>query len=467
MKHLAYESSYGIVSESQHQNARPYQEDRSLVLSIRSQPGEDHTATLKTFFESTHATIEKENQWNRQGSTLTAVWVSGTKVTIANLGDSPCILALRDKDGTIQVVQETIDHNTSTKSELDVLHAEAPDSGVYIYFSDTRRSATTLKFAMEQKNAQGNLYLMNPSTGLSVNLTRTLGDLGYPVRRDPDIKTIDLEDYLTKGLQVYLMVASDGISETLSGKGDYLSRIEEAIRETTQVDLLADSCINGAIQGNAKDNVTLLCLAIDPERLRTARQKDGREHEDLLMVVADGHGGADVAQYLVDTCAQRFQDRHIHLLAYEPKLPDTVPCTPESIEQNQEPVVLVDKNSSDEEMTQLLQMPRIVLELIVKRAKNITSRNFNRSLVNGAVFFLNREIRTPLDLKAPHNHLNKGRRQVELITRDHYLAAINALPEKEKKQFTENHTIPFDVVLEELLKEGLTIMKQRNQAIQK
>jgi len=239
----------GIVTSATAQGMRPAQEDRMAVvevdggLALAVFDGHNGAATAETAarlfpdafrdslerygagracVEATIGILREATADRFEGSSASVVHVDerGGTATVGVLGDSPVIV----RDAAGEVVLAPV-HNTGADPD----GAEA---------------------AVERGAERMGPYLVDPSTGEGVNLTRTIGDA--PLRflgRTPDVLTVDL------GSSSYVVVASDGVvTPDAPSRAGLVSRIERLMDEGAD----AEAIVDDALASGSDDNVTVV-----------------------------------------------------------------------------------------------------------------------------------------------------------------------------------------------------------------
>jgi serine/threonine protein phosphatase PrpC len=218
---------------------------------------------LKEAFRQTQAQTLNLN--DGATGTVAAVSVDNT-LTLAHLGDSPAMLMVRDgQTGKVQVHNLLKEHKPSDPEERARIESEGG-------------------FILDRK---GTLRIIGTHGG-ALAVARAFGDNKYPgVGHVPDITTLKIDEYAKPGDQVFLCVACDGLLE--ANKPEDFAQILEKQMNQGNSQNLADHFVNMAYQSGSRDNITAMVVEIPPTRDR-----------DLIIGVADGHGGRATADLVVD-----------------------------------------------------------------------------------------------------------------------------------------------------------------------
>lgn len=239
----------GTVTSATAQGMRASQEDRKVVvavdggyaLAVFDGHNGDDTAELasRMFPDAFRSSLERHGPGRAcveatigilreatadrfEGSSASVAHVDerSGKVVVGVLGDSPVIV--RDAGGELVLAPV---HNTATDPD----GAEA---------------------AVERGAERMGPYLVDPSTGEGVNLTRTIGDA--PLRflgRTPDALSAEL------GPSSYVVVASDGLITPAAAS---LQGLVEHVDGLVTGDADADALVRDALESGSDDNVTVV-----------------------------------------------------------------------------------------------------------------------------------------------------------------------------------------------------------------
>jgi serine/threonine protein phosphatase PrpC len=237
------------------------QEDRHYTMTFPTLSAEE----ARTFLSKTIDRIDRKTQQNKSGSTLTSVVIThdGDVVT-AHLGDSPVSAVVIDANGNLkQTKQLTIDHDVLGSREWTT----APDG---IRFRDTRGRR-------------------NLEDGSSINMTHAIGDcqFGKALCHQPDIQTHKLQEQLTPGDRLFLLITTDG-AHTGKGIPDHSTHahtIERGLRGGRSLNRIARKISDDSAP--IQDNVTVLLLEV-------------HVGTGAAIAIFDGHGGCETAQQACD-----------------------------------------------------------------------------------------------------------------------------------------------------------------------
>lgn len=319
----SYQSPYGIISYVQEKNKRDYQEDRADIFHLERVQGENMEERFKAFVAGTHERFKAELDQElmeqtepeegdpkpvlhqRMGSTFSAVHLSKDTLTIVNLGDSPVILISVDRttsEPEVKIEQLTEDHNLMNQKETEKHQFE-------------RHPVFTS-------------YLMNTRTGKAgVNLTRTFCDYGCGVLREPDVRTINLREYLKEGHDIHLIIASDGLVESKFHE-DMLKVIYKDVN-TLEGRHVAD--VVNTLLYTSQDNITAYSIHLSKQLLQEMPEAD------LVMEIADGHGGDTISEKVKQLFREFFAGRIQEVPEYTVNYPETQPATPQEDQQEVDP----------------------------------------------------------------------------------------------------------------------------------
>lgn len=244
------------VSLASYQGDRPYQEDRYLVQSA-----DVGAKGVKSFLGAAFRAAAKKTDGNDPGATGTlAVLTGDLKLNAAFIGDSPVVLFIRDVNtGEVEARKLTCDH-----------HAREPSEKARI-------------------EREGGYVARNGRVLGSLELSRAFGDAGYlGVSQTPEFAAADLQKEIDAGREVYLCISSDGLYAALEPE-DYIPTLKKAIAggETAR---LAQLFAAQAYASGSGDNITALVVKVPPAPA-----------SDLVLAIADGHGGAETAQQVIDS----------------------------------------------------------------------------------------------------------------------------------------------------------------------
>ena len=250
---------------------------------------------------------------NRVGSTLVISMQLHGKVYTANLGDSRTIAFTRDADKNYQ------------PCSLNWLHKPTDD--------DEQSRIRKVKGAEVYKGALVNKSYRN--YGMvdihGVNVSGGLGDNDITgVRKQPSLTT----KIITK--QGYLVLTSDGVDKALTS-----IEIADILSKLGSDDNPADEIRKQAYLRGSNDNISVVVLPL----LSTS--------EPLVAVMADGHGGEQIAEYVKQNFEKIFN------------------ATVNTISQVQRYQCLFNKDSSDKQIYQtVLQIKQDALSSGMSYIKN-------------------------------------------------------------------------------------------------
>jgi serine/threonine protein phosphatase PrpC len=244
------------VALASYQGDRPYQEDRFLIETA------DITAKgAKLFLSEIFSAAAKRTDGNDAGATGTAMVLSkDLTLTAAFVGDSPVVVFIRDPaTGEIEARKLTRDHHARESSEKARIERE------------------------------GGRVARNGRVMGSLELSRAFGDAGYlGVSQIPEFAKADLKKEIDGGRDVYICVSSDGLYAALE-REDYVQPLKDAIAAGREAQL-ADIFAAHAYASGSGDNITALVVKV-PAAMTTG----------LFLAIADGHGGAETAQQVVES----------------------------------------------------------------------------------------------------------------------------------------------------------------------
>ena len=241
--------------------------------------------------------------YNASGSTASIAHVSRDGVlTVANVGDSPVNIYLRDpKTGEVtHAMQVTADHSAKNPMEAARIQKE----GGFV--------------------AQGR-------AGGSLALSRALGDKGIAgVSHEPETAQIDLNRYFKRGYEVVVTVESDGAFERGPTHASRQAIMRDTLNQPGGELHLAEALGNHADAMGSNDNISSLAIALkEPPK------------QNIMMSVFDGHGkqGGTVSSQAKKIFADNFEGRKldvapVHQSAAAPARPS--PVAPSSTNANQE-----------------------------------------------------------------------------------------------------------------------------------
>jgi serine/threonine protein phosphatase PrpC len=233
------------------------QEDRDCAMSFPALSAAEATQ----FLEQSISRIDTHTRCNASGSTLTGVIVTETgDVVTAHLGDSPVSALIIGKDGGLkQVFKLTEDHKPSLEQISGIAH-----DGTTFHDFDGRR------------------YVVG--TG-SINMTRAIGDrpFGGALNHEPEIKTHRIQEQLTPGDRLLLLVTTDGAHNEYVGitHSEHAKTIQRGLAENLPLNKIARAIANES--ADIQDNVTVLLLEVEAGK-------------GALLGVFDGHSGSQTSQ---------------------------------------------------------------------------------------------------------------------------------------------------------------------------
>ena len=247
------------VQIAETEGRRNGQEDAFFTNSPNPRPSHEMGDFLLEAFKQTQAKTLGLND----GATGTVAAVStDNTLTLAHLGDSPAMLMVRDGEtGKVQVHNLLKEHKPTDPEER-------------------------ARIEREGGHVLGMRVVSNHGHALAV--ARAFGDNDFPgVGHVPDITSLKIDDYAKPGDQVFLCVSCDGLLEANEPE-DFAQILEQQMNQGNSQNL-ADHFVNKAYQSGSRDNITAMVVEIPPTRDR-----------DLVIGIADGHGGRATADLVVD-----------------------------------------------------------------------------------------------------------------------------------------------------------------------
>ncbi|MDE1153489.1 MAG: PP2C family protein-serine/threonine phosphatase [Micavibrio sp.] len=243
------------VQIAHHQGWRPYQEDRFMVAANVDTEGGNGRQFLSRLFSA----AAKATNSAKAGSTATALLLDkDMTLNVAYLGDSPLVMIIHDtKTGEVTATKLTRDH-----------HAALP---------------------AEKKRVEkaGGFVAGNGRAGGRLMLSRAFGDAEIAgVSRQPEFARAKLKKHMDAGRNIYLCLSSDGLLETLNAR-DLIEPFKAALAAGNEAGLAA-AFATYAYSANSLDNITALVVKLPPAPA-----------ENLLLALADGHGGHATADKVV------------------------------------------------------------------------------------------------------------------------------------------------------------------------
>jgi serine/threonine protein phosphatase PrpC len=169
----------------------------------------------------------------REGSTACAAFVSDTHISVANAGDSRCVLCRNNG----QAIAMSVDHKPTDAPELERL--------------------TKHGF----KVVRGRIYEVATGKG-GLNLSRALGDLHYRegVPCEPDVQ----ERAIDPALDELLILATDGLWDVVSNeKACQLALSESSLQKAAQ------KLVTHAFDNHSGDNITALVVRLPRQQVNT------------------------------------------------------------------------------------------------------------------------------------------------------------------------------------------------------
>ncbi len=274
--YTAYDPESGIgLTEAK--GRRQSQEDRS-DFDVSPELMELNDQQLKAVLIKTFDYVQQRyGSTYESGATLVTALFQKNKLYIANIGDSNAILLLMDQHKNIICQRLNVLHNPSTPSEYEYI----------------------------MKN-EG--YIQHDRLGGMLAVSRAIGDNDfeqYGLRHTPDIFVIDL----SKGNDEYnnqiikpnhkilgLLLACDGLHEEDSELLNMSERIKQYIDENHLDDIdqiqlntqqISQLLVYGAYDDGSYDNLTAMLIPLNVNLTSV-----------IIAMVADGHGGSEVAEAL-------------------------------------------------------------------------------------------------------------------------------------------------------------------------
>ena len=239
----------------QEQGGRLYQEDRVLFGTTTSLPhGADKA--LKTAFKKTEAATRHM----KPGSTTTAAVITPNHVLhLYHVGNSPAFLFTHDPQiGEVISKRLNSDHIPTDPSERQRI-----------------------------EDASGVVFRGRVDGVL--NISRAFGDAAIcGVSQKPDKNVFALDAEINSGTEVYLLLASDGLTEGGLTKEEMAQIIRYAI-DHDKVSEIPERLVASALQSGSSDNVSVLFAQIPKNMTKS-----------IAMVIADGHGGHETADVVID-----------------------------------------------------------------------------------------------------------------------------------------------------------------------
>jgi serine/threonine protein phosphatase PrpC len=263
---IAYQG--GVVQYATFQGKRPYQEDRWL---IKAGLGATNGAEAQNFLRKMFKKATEDTRGMFAGSTATAAIITPDhQLNIAYLGDSPVILIIRDPaTGVVMQTEYLIrPHHPGDPQEKARIEAAG---------------GTVVDECIIGKN------------GRWLALSRSFGDAPFKgVSTEIEMVTRDLSAEIQEGMEVYVCVASDGLT-AVGGKPNLAFVLERAVLEE-KTDRLAEIFATYAYQSGSTDNITALVTRV-PEKMT----------ESVFLNVDDGDGGYETADAVQKSFAKRLE----------------------------------------------------------------------------------------------------------------------------------------------------------------
>ena len=261
------------------------------MSAFEPENGDEREATLLDAFRHNDALTRD----NRCGSTCTvAVLGADRSLTLAHIGDSPAWLFVVDGcNGDVHFKSLLTDHNT-----LDPFEKERVRQCGVVEIERLGQSHSVDEGVVDSWLNAGDLTergrVVTPGYA-SLGVSRAFGDreFDWALARTPSITEYHLPDLLP-GLhhadRVFLCVACDGLTELPSknamrahiGLADCLGRAVLG----GQADNLAEHLVKHAYK-KSNDNITAMVVELP--------HQGSRPTGDLVMCIADGHGGDQTA----------------------------------------------------------------------------------------------------------------------------------------------------------------------------
>ena len=251
-------------------------EDSNDSRSITLDPGADPAQQLHRVVQ--HVT-DRYNSRN-DASTLSAALISDGKLYTSNIGDSPVLVItydLTEKGEPVKVTQVTRDHVVSDPEER---------KGLPVSQVDNCGGTCWRVFDAEQKHG-----LLTSRMG---------GAAGFPVNRQVEDKSYDLDADLKAGRKVFVVAASDGLMENNSVNGiknmlnltfkeklvasENIPAADELAHQLAQYRF--DSFNSEVIHARRNDDTTVLVQPVTASEQAPA----GAKKNAILLTVADGTG---------------------------------------------------------------------------------------------------------------------------------------------------------------------------------
>lgn len=253
----------GIAS---YQGKREYQEDRYFVQGNLDIGSANAQSFLSDAFKKAAAATEPLEA----GSTGTGVVLTkDLKLHTAFIGDSPVVVFIHDPEtGRVRGQKITRDHKPGLPGERERIKSEGGIVNKENRLQSINRAGTRI-----HSYAVSRAFGDDAATGMS---------------REPEFAVIDLKQEIDAGRNVYVLVSSDGLYDG-SRISHHERTLRRAIAEGKEEDL-PEFFSGRAYTRGSEDNITALVYKV-PKSLDA----------DLFLSVADGHGGDETSQKVVET----------------------------------------------------------------------------------------------------------------------------------------------------------------------
>ena len=243
---------------------------------------------------------------NRCGATCTvAVLGADQSLTLAHIGDSPALLfVVNGRDGDIHYKSLLTDHNTFDPIEKErVRQCFSAELGRLSH--SVHEDENVFQSWLNAGDVTERGRVLTPGYA-SLGVSRAFGDreFDWALARTPSITEYHLPDLLP-GLhhsdRVFLCVACDGLTELPSlGAAVAHNRLADCLGRVVkggQSDSLAERLVEHAYQ-QSNDNITAMVVEIP--------HQGARPTGDLVMCIADGHGGDKTAKQVIANMKAKF-----------------------------------------------------------------------------------------------------------------------------------------------------------------
>lgn len=300
------------ISHASVQNKRAYFEDRVHGMAFDSL----ETLTPAQWFFTLSSTIrelQSRTSWRfeESGSTACSVVAENAETLhVCHIGDSSAFLVIADKDGKtlpLKLEAGVISENTQATCDrfisLNKPHKPEIAAGQNKKFTEKERKLYPESYyivagggCVTQKEKGASLR-----TNGCVNMSRALGSLNTyclfenresSLFHSPSIEHFRIrwsEDWEKRGLKAYVILVTDGVTDAYEFSAEKLA---DTVGKHAPSSLATNGIVSDLLQlgvDGSSDNVTACCMVLSPHfsKPRSA-------------IVADGHGGSAVADYVIE-----------------------------------------------------------------------------------------------------------------------------------------------------------------------